>query len=141
MSRSHGLARAALFFFVALPRATALYFARALYLRALLSESSPSHTPPHIYTRRLLSGLRIKGTIPINVGLMTELNTLGLDGNEISGTVPDAFNQLTKLTVLCVRLQASSLATSSCPSPRTGRAFAHRVPPHFVRFWHTFTGT
>jgi hypothetical protein len=51
-----------------------------------------------------LSGMGIKGTIPINVGLMTELNILGLDANEISGTVPDAFNQLTKLTVLCVRL-------------------------------------
>ena len=106
------------------------------------------------HIRRDLGGLKIRGTIPIDVGQMTELTQLCvgslvlparcspsvlapalcaprfiraprassfarsprsppshsfrayirrlLDGNKISGTVPNAFGQLTKLLTLCV---------------------------------------
>tara|TARA_B110000208_G_scaffold114901_1_gene141146 strand:- start:686 stop:1432 length:747 start_codon:yes stop_codon:yes gene_type:complete len=42
--------------------------------------------------------LKISGTIPIDVGQMTELNILYLSNNQISGTIPDAIDQLTELT-------------------------------------------
>ncbi len=49
----------------------------------------------------------VRGTIPTELGLLTQLTSLDLSGNQLNGTIPSALGKLTQLTAL--RLSGNQL--------------------------------
>ena len=72
-----------------------------------------------------LWNLGLSGTLPTQIGLLTSLTILELQGNLLSGTIPTQLIQLTKLTTCSLtNTQVPSLSSSSnsnsfkCPLPK-----------------------
>lgn len=59
-----------------------------------------------------LSGNQLKGSLPIELGLLTELKYLGLYHNQLKGSIPSELGGLTKLRIF--NQLTSSIPSSLC---------------------------